>query len=433
MATMMQIGQRVLGRYQIVDLIQEGGQASVAKGVEKRSGAFVAIRQLSASPGQPQYAEELARFQRAAALRIGHPAVVDPVDAGEDGGERYMVSPFIDGVDLQTYVARQGGKLPPDQALSILCELAGGVAASHAKGVIHRDLKPANLLIDPEGHCHILDFGICRAVQEATITQGSGLLGSLQWMSPEQIISPGCEDARTDLYALGTVFYFMVTGQVPAQGDDPGQIALSICQRMPSSPRQLDASIPPQVDQICMRLLAKHPDDRFQSGEELLGAISTSGQPTGGRGFCMSCGTQMQPDARYCHSCGAQKDTSSMAAVYCLACGGITAQTSACPACHRPFGQVSHRLQFRSGSLTGKTFRIPEGIYDVGREQLEPRDQHISRRQLRVACSNGSVHVEDAGSTNKTSVDRRPADRPVLLKVSQELWLAGSSAVYDIQ
>ncbi len=122
-----------------------------------------------------------------------------------------------------------------------------------------------------------------------------------------------------------------------------------------------------------------------------------------------------------------------MAAVYCLACGGITAQTSACPTCHRPFGQVSHWLQFRSGSLTGKTFRIPEGIYDVGRGQLEPRDQHISRRQLRVACSNGSVHVEDAGSTNKTSVDRRPADRPVLLKVSQELWLAGSSAVYDIQ
>lgn len=430
MAAMMQIGQTVLNRYRIVDLIQDGGQASVAKAADKRSGAPVAIRKLAASPGQPHYQQELARFQRAADLRIGHTAVVDPTDAGEENGEWYMVTPFIDGVDLENHTISRGGKLPVNEALSIIGEVADGLAAIHAKGVIHRDLKPANILIDRDGHPHILDFGICRIIHEATITQGSGLFGSLPYMAPEQVACPGSEDHRTDLYALGAVFHFLLTGQAPVQGNDPAQVALSICQWTPPSLHQTNASIPTQVDRACMRLLAKNPDSRFQSTDEFRRAVHVSGGSNGGAGFCISCGTPMLPGGRYCHQCGAEDNAGQSMAIQCLACGVAVAEAAVCPACNRRFGQPGHRLHFRTGPLTGKVFRAPEGIYDVGRDQLSPRDQHISRRQFRVACSNGSMNVEDAGSTNKTYVGGQAADHVVLLQPAQELWVAGNSAIY---
>ncbi len=430
MTAMMQIGQLVLGRYRIEDLIQEGGQASVARAVDESTGAWVAVRRLTASPGQSHYPQELARFRRAAELRIGHPAVVDPIDAGEEDGEAYMICPFIEGKDLEAYVAGRGGRLAVHRAVPIIDDLADGLEAIHTQGIIHRDLKPANILIDADDRPHILDFGICRNLQETTITQGSGLLGSLHYMSPEQIVHPGSEDHRSDLYALGAVLYFMVAGRPPVQGDDPGQIAVSICQWTPPSLVQIDSSVPAYVDQACMRLLAKQPDARPQSAAEFRRALQGTGQPGSGQGFCRSCGTQVLTGAVYCYRCGAECHADTAAAIHCLACGTVVAEAVACPNCRRRFSRPGHRLEFRTGSLTGRVFRVPEGIYDVGREQLAPRDHYISRRQFRVACSNGSVHVEDASSTNRTYVAGQLADHPVQLAAAQELWLAGNSAIY---
>ena len=430
MAEMMQIGQSILHRYEVVDLVGDGGQASVAKARDTRTGQSVAVKQLHASADRRRQAEEEARFKRAASLRIGHPAVVDPVDAGEEDGTWYMVTPFIEGMDLGPYLASQGGRLPADRAVSLLRETAEGLDAIHNKNVVHRDIKPANIRIDEHGHAHILDLGICKNLNEATVMQGSGLLGSLQWMSPEQVTTPRQEDARSDLYSLGTVFYEMLTGRLPVEGEEPGAIAVSICMRVPPSPRSLDPSISDHVNNVCMRLLAKAPAARFQTAQELLRALDSDGRSCDQQRFCSSCGTPLDSGSRYCHHCGAELNPTNTSIVKCLACGAAVGEVPTCPVCRRSFRQPGHRLSFRTGTLTGWQFRIPEGIYSVGRQELSPRDQHISRRHLLVACSNGGIQVQDAGTTNKTYVNGQPAEQPTVLRPNQEVCIAGNIGVY---
>jgi serine/threonine protein kinase len=432
MAKMMTIGQTVKGRYEIEDLIIEGGQASLARGVDRQTGQPVVIKQLRAEPGQSNYTEELARFQRAGQTRIGHPAVVDPLEMVEEDNEWYIIFPFIDGPHLEAYVASRGGKLSVKQAVAITRQVAEALVAIHAQKIIHRDLKPANLLIDEDDHCHIIDLGICKNLRENTITQGDGLLGSLFWMTPEQIAQSGNEDYRTDLYALGAIMYFMLTGSTPAQGHEPGAIAISICRHIPPSPREIDSTIPEYMDQICMKLLAKSPNARFQSETELLQALDDKDNYSPPGGFCISCGNAISSDMRFCQHCGASLETDRSPAIHCLACGASVDHEKHCPGCKRPFGSTDHHLAFTAGALTGTFYRIPEGIFEVGRDELSPREYHISHRHFRVACLNGSVHIQDAGSTNKTYVAGRPAELPIPLESGLELCIAGNTAIYQV-
>lgn len=429
MRELMKIGEVVLGRYEVTDLIDEGGQASVAKGLDRKTGRLVAIKRLEAMPGQPNYAVELARFQRAGRLQIGHPAVVDPIDCGEENGAWYMVMPFIEGLNLDQHVANHGGRLTPDEAVAIITQVAGGLTAMHRHGVVHRDLKPPNIRIDRQGHVHILDLGICRKLSEATVTQDPGLLGSLQWMSPEQLRNPGNEDPRSDLYSLGGIFYYMLTGSPPVQGNDPGAVALSICQWVPPPPHQIVPDIPAQVSSACMKLLAKRPEDRLSDAEAFLLALAGQTPVTVGCDFCPSCGARAAADARYCRECGAGLRSSWTAPARCLACGAEAGEAPTCGRCGRPFA-TDHRLLFVAGPLTGHTFRIPQGNYTVGRDELAARDQHLSRRHFHVICVDGHVSVADAGSTNKTYVAGQLADRAIPLLHGLELSVAGNRARY---
>ena len=202
----MNIGEAILNRYKIEDLLMEGGQARLAKALDEQTNCAVVIKQLSAYPDDPHYNEERARFQRAAQIRIGHPNVVDPLEYREEGGEHYIIMPFIDGVTLENYVFKCGGKLTVDEKIRIIIELADGLAAIHRKGIVDRDLKPSNIIVDPDNHVHIIDLGICKNTNEKTITKGSGLMGTLLWMSPEQVLYPRSEDFRSDIYSLGAIF-----------------------------------------------------------------------------------------------------------------------------------------------------------------------------------------------------------------------------------
>jgi serine/threonine protein kinase len=432
MPTMMRLGDIILGIYEIVDLIGCGGEAMLAKAVDVNTRQLVAVKHLSASPDDPNYTESLARFERAAQLRIGHPAVVDPINCGEEDGEHYLIMPFIESVDLGAHVRSNGGKLSVEAAMAIADTLADGLTAIHARGVVHRDLKPQNILIKSDNQPCIVDLGICRDTSQATITQGSGFLGTLEWMSPEQIAASSRVDHRTDLYALGAVSYFAMTGRPPAQGHDVHSIIVSILQQTPPSPRQLDASIPLHVDQACMRLLAKQPEARFQTAQALRDALSQPGQPQANGRHCTSCGITLQHGARFCHGCGANLGPSGQRLIHCLACGALAGGANACTGCGRSFSERDHRLEFGVGALTGVVFRIPEGIYEVGRASLLPRDSHISRRHLRVACSNGTIHVQDAGSANRTYVAGQLADRPTPLCTGQTVTVAGNTATYLI-
>lgn len=437
---MMSIGQLVLGKYNIVDLIAlDGGEGAVAKAVDKSTGQQVAIKQLDADPRHPSCATRVARFRRAAQTQINHPGVVDPIEYGEENGQHYLVMPFIDGVDLGTYIHRCGGKLPVEHAIALIDAFADAVAAIHQKGIIHRDLKPANILVDNLGHIHIVDFGICRNLNEKTIVSGGGVTGTILWLSPEQARNSSTIDQRSDLYALGAIFYFLLTGQNTAQGHDDASVITHICQVSPPSPRQLMPSIPEYVDQACMKLLAKRPEERYQSAEEFRQAIGatlpnpfpTLGPAPASTVACRSCGAPTTVGSTFCGNCGASLAPQFDGGVYCLACGAAVATEAACPNCRRPFSPCDHRLRFHAGPLTGYTFRIPEGQYPVGRESLLERDRHVSRSHLHVSCLNGTVFGSDAGSANKTYVAGQLAFCPLQFVPGCEIRIAGNTAIYS--
>lgn len=423
-------GQLILDRYEVVDLFPEGGQARVAKGVDRRNGGLVAIRQLLTAPEADNYDQEQARFKRAAGLRIGHPNVVDPIDSGEENGESYTIYPFIDGVGLDICLVRQGGCLAVDDAVHIIRQAASALSAGHVKGVIHRDIKPGNILIDAHTRAFVIDYGICSLINEPTITQGDRFLGTASWAAPEQVLAPRCKDLRTDLYALGSVFYNLLTGAMPVGDGTDQQVKHSICKVTPTPPRQLNPLIPEPIDRACMRLLAKRPEDRFANADEFIRALDDAARNNGHTRFCRSCGRPLGPHVNFCTSCGAAVNLGSAPLVCCIACGAPLDAAGITPTCNHYFGAVDHRITYFAGTLSGVIHRVPEGIYDLGRDVLSPRDHHISRVHLRLACANGSILVNDAGSANGTLVNGVPAQRVTLLEPGAELAIAGNKGTY---
>jgi len=286
-------------------------------------------------------------------------------------------------------------------------------------------------MIRPDGHARIVDLGICRFTSEKTITSGQQILGTLHWMSPEQVQHPEQVDGRSDLYSLGAIGYVMLTGMPPVRGNNSEEIVTSIFTYVPPPPRQLDPTIPVHLDQACMRLLEKMPENRFQTAQEFISALAGTTPVVVPSRFCTGCGTPTQTGARYCHNCGIALAALQNQPARCLACGRPTGQETLCTACGRPFGSSRHHLCFTTGSLAGMTFRVPEGIFSVGRNELSPKDFHISKQHFFVACTNGTVCVQDAGSINKTFVAGRFAQGPVLLLQGQEVCVAGNKATYN--
>jgi hypothetical protein len=312
----------------------------------------------------------------------------------------------------------------------IAAELASALTVVHAQGVVHRDIKPANILIGADGQVRLVDFGIAHLLREPTITRGHGLLGTANYTAPEQAVNSTAVDGRADVYSLAAVTYFLLIGSPPFRGPSPDALLRAAAQDRPVPPRQLDPRIPEQVSNACLRGLAQQPAQRFQTAEDFRNALVDGAGHAAEAGFCPSCGTTAGPDAEYCAGCGAGLGLHIETAARCLACGASVGQLAACPACRRRFGRVDHRLLFSGGALAGHVFRVPEGEYVVGRTELLARDQHISRRQLRVVCANGSVQVQHAGGANTTFVAGRPAERLMPLQAGFELIIAGNNATY---
>lgn len=261
-------GSLLGGRYQIVTLLGEGGMGAVYKALDRELDRIVALKVI-----RPQYAREpavLMRFKRELVLarQVTHRNVIRIFDLGVSDGFRFITMEHVEGRDLSS-ILHERGKFTPHDAVGLVRQVCQGLQVAHAEGVIHRDLKPANVMVDAQGRAIIMDFGIARAEDAGTLTRTGTVVGTPVYMSPEQA-KGNTVDARSDLYSLGVMFYELLTGTVPFLSDNLMSMLLKRCQEDPVPPVKLDPSIPPALNKIVLKALAREPGDRYQSARELL-------------------------------------------------------------------------------------------------------------------------------------------------------------------
>jgi len=261
-----------MGRYQIDAEIGRGAMGVVYRGRDPKIDRTVAIKTISLAgqelSDERAYRERFVQEARAAG-RLSHPGIVTIFDAGEETEthEPYLVMEYIAGEPLSKIMSGEDRKLPLPAALQFAQEIAEALDYAHSQGVIHRDIKPANILITQEGHAKIADFGVARLNQEL-ITQTGQLFGSPAYMAPEQLCGKAA-DARSDLFSLGVILYSMITGFRPFQGNSAQTVCFKVMNIDPVPVTSLQHEVPPALDAIISRAIAKDPDERYQSGSEL--------------------------------------------------------------------------------------------------------------------------------------------------------------------
>ncbi|MBR3310091.1 MAG: Stk1 family PASTA domain-containing Ser/Thr kinase [Lachnospiraceae bacterium] len=259
-------------RYEILDKIGAGGMSDVYKAKDHKLNRFVAIKFL-----KQEYCEDktfVAKFQIEAqsAAALLHPNVVSVYDVNEADGIYYIVMEFVDGITLKRYIDRNG-RLPIKEATSIAIQVGQGIEAAHNANIIHRDIKPQNVLISREGKIKVTDFGIARTTTANTISQD--ILGSVHYISPEQARG-GQVDERSDIYSFGIVFYEMVTGELPFDGDSTVSIALKHIQESVPLVSDIVDGVPSSVVRIIEKCTQKKPERRYQKMSSLLADLKTS-------------------------------------------------------------------------------------------------------------------------------------------------------------
>jgi YVTN family beta-propeller protein len=257
-----------IGGYRVEELIGRGGMGEVYRARDSRLDRNVALKILA-----PRYADDdafrkrLLRESRLAAS-LDHPNVVPVYDAGEADAGFYLAMRYVEGDDLRAVLRREGA-LPPARALEIVSQVAGALDAAHARGLVHRDVKPSNVLIDERGHCYLADFGLTQSVSDrGQVTDGS-LLGTLDYVAPEQIRG-GQVEGRADVYALGCMLFECLTGEVPFRAPSEVATLYAHLEDEPPTASSRRSELPPAIDAVLARAMAKAPDERYASCAELV-------------------------------------------------------------------------------------------------------------------------------------------------------------------
>ena len=262
-------------RYRILTKIGVGGMADVYKGEDTLLGRPVAIKILHSNFASDD--EFVSRFKREAqaAGKLNHPNIVNMYDVGYDQGMHYIIMEYVDGETLKEYITRHH-RLSIDEAVKITIAIGEGLEHAHAMGIVHCDIKPHNVIITNTGRVKVTDFGIARAMNTTnTVMYTNSIMGSAHYLSPEQA-SGKPVDGNTDIYSLGVVLYEMLTGKVPFEGETPIAVALKHVREKVIPPTRYNPSIPPLLEAVVMKALAKNPTDRFDSISEMMGDLRLS-------------------------------------------------------------------------------------------------------------------------------------------------------------
>ena len=263
-----------LGRYEVSKELGRGAMGTVYLGKDPKINREVAIKTLRYEEiDDEQLAEVKKRFFREAeaAGKLSHPNIVTIYDVGEDYELAYMAMELLDGTDLATY-CQKDNLLPPLDVIKIISSVASALDYAHTNGVVHRDIKPANIMILKNGDVKVTDFGIAR-VMTSSKTQTGVILGTPSYMSPEQIAGQKV-DGRSDLFSLGVVFYELLSGEKPFQGDSIATLMFNITTSAPAPIKDLIPDIPDQLVSILEKVLAKDKELRYQQGKELMRDLS---------------------------------------------------------------------------------------------------------------------------------------------------------------
>ncbi|MFF6913606.1 protein kinase [Streptomyces sp. NPDC012466] len=265
------------GRYQLRDLLGQGGMASVHLAYDSVLDRQVAIKTLHTDLGREPAFRERFRREAQAVAKLTHTNIVSVFDTGEDTLDGmttpYIVMEYVEGRPLGSVLdedVRQQGAMPADKALKITADVLAALEISHEMGLVHRDIKPGNVMMTKRAVVKVMDFGIARAMQSGvtSMTQTGMVVGTPQYLSPEQALGRGV-DARSDLYSVGIMLFQLVTGRLPFEADSPLAIAYAHVQEEPPVPSSINRALPPAVDALIARALKKNPNERFPSAEAM--------------------------------------------------------------------------------------------------------------------------------------------------------------------
>ncbi|OBA89585.1 serine/threonine protein kinase [Mycobacteriaceae bacterium 1482268.1] len=261
------VGAVLDGRYRVDTLIATGGMSGVYRGVDLRLDRPVALKIMdSRYAGDHQF---LTRFQREAraVARLKDPGLVAVYDQGIDGQYPFLVMELIEGGTLRELLGERG-PMPPHAVAAVLGPVLSGLAVAHHQGLVHRDVKPENVLISDHGEVKIADFGLVRAIAEAKITSTSVILGTADYLSPEQV-STGDAGPASDVYAVGILTYELLTGTTPFKGDTALAVAYQRMDHDVAPPSTAIGGVPKQFDEMVLRATARHPADRYPDAEDM--------------------------------------------------------------------------------------------------------------------------------------------------------------------
>jgi len=260
-------GSIFAGRYQIIEVLGKGGMGKVYRALDKKLNEEVALKLV-----KPEIASDKKTLERFSnelkiARKIAHKNVGRMYELMEEKGTHFITMEYVPGEDLKSFIKR-AGPLSAGKTTFIARQVCEGLAEAHELGVVHRDLKPQNIMIDKEGNSRIMDFGIARSLKAKGITDAGVMIGTPEYMSPEQVDAKET-DQRSDIYSLGVILYEMVTGRAPFEGDTPLSVAVKQKTETPKDPRKLNSQIPEDLSRVILRCMEKDKGKRYQNTGEL--------------------------------------------------------------------------------------------------------------------------------------------------------------------